>query len=214
MKRTSKLTLLAATLMSAFALTSTSYAVPYLGSGALTITDTTFDNPNGSSTGTGIHFYDMALQFTVDISGAYVFEMASFNTVGTPSNALDTFIRIYANSFNPLSPATNTLGFQDDFTGVLTVLGGPNGTGLGGARPASRTTLNLVAGTTYFFIATTFRSTDFVSTTTTAQATGAYDFGINGPGTVSVVPEPGTTALVAIAGLGLVCQVLRKRRQA
>ena len=212
--KTTKLTLLAASLLSAVALTSTSYAVPFIGSGALTTTDATFDNPNGASTGTGIHFYDVALQFTVDISGAYVFEMASFNTAGTPSNALDTFLRIYTNSFNPLSPATNTLGFQDDFTGALTVLGGANGTGLGGARPASRTTLNLVAGTTYFFIATTFRSTDFVSTTTTAQATGAYDFGINGPGTVTVVPEPGTTALLIGGAVGLVALVRRKRQQA
>lgn len=212
--KTTKLTVLAASLLSAFALTSTSYAVPFIGSGNLTNTDPTFVNPGGSTLGTGRHFYDVALQFTVDVSGAYVFELASFNTTGTPSNALDTFLRVYTGSFNPLSPATGTLGSNDDFTGALTVLGGANGTGFTGARPASRATLNLVAGTTYFLVATSFRPTDFVATGTTAQATGAYSFGIDGPGTVTAVPEPGTTALLIGGAVGLVALVRRKRQQA
>ena len=207
MKRTSKFTVAAASLLSALALASTSHGDTVFGSGALTTTDPTFDNP--SVTGIAQHYYDV-FAFNVTVSGAYTFELSSTNTVGTPSNALDTFLLIYANAFNPIAPA-GPLGFNDDFTGALTVLTG-TATGFTGALPASRlANLALTAGTPYFMVVSSFRPTTFTSTTNAGQATGAYNWGITGPGTITVVPEPGTTALFLMAAGGVAAYVFRKR---
>jgi hypothetical protein len=205
-----KLKPLAVSLLSLVAAANVSYGATVTGNGALTTTDSTFDHPR--VTGTLPHYYDV-FQFTVSLTGAYTFELSSMNTTGTPSNALDTYLLIYANSFNPLAP-TGDIGFNDDFSGALTVLGG-TGTGFQGAMPASRiANLNLTAGTTYFMVVTGFRNTTFVGTGTTAQATGAYNYGITGPGDINVVPEPGTTALFVMAGGALAGYAFRKRRRA
>jgi hypothetical protein len=211
MKRTTKLTLLTASLLSALALTSTSYGNTVFGSGSLTTSDSTFDHPRLTAAApNNLHYYDL-VQFTVSASGTYTFELASMNTTGNPSNALDTYLLLYANSFNPLAP-TGDIAFNDDFTGALTVLGG-SGTGFTGAMPASRiANLALTAGTQYFMVVTSFRPTTFVGTGTTAQPTGAYNYGITGPGDITVVPEPGTTALFVMAGGALAAYAFRKRR--
>jgi hypothetical protein len=214
MKRKSKSHLLAASLI-AFALlafTNVSYGDTVFGNGALTTTDLTFDNPNGSSAGSGIHYYEV-FPFSVTAAGAYTFELSSMNTTGSPSNALDTFVIIYANMFDPLAPG-GQIGFDDDFTGVLSVLSG-SGTGFTGALPASQLlNLNLMAGTPYFMVITSFRETTFVGTGTVSQATGLYNYGITGPGIINVVPEPATTALLVFAAGGLGILALRKRRAA
>jgi len=205
-------------LLALMAMTSVSYGQLFLN-GNLGPGDPTFHPTQGSTAGTAMSFYDL-IQFTVNTTGSYVFELASVNSTGTPSNALDTLLVMYANTFNPAAPGAG-IGFNDDFTGNRTVLPGPfagNGvtvasTGFTGANPGSRQTFALTAGVQYFLPVTSFRETTFVGTGTTAQPTGAWYLGASGPGVITVVPEPATTALLVIAagGLGL---ILRKRKTA
>lgn len=204
------------------AVTSASHAQVY-GSGALTTTDPTYHPTTASTTGSGVEYYDL-YQIAVSISGTFTLEVSSLNTTGTPSNAVDTLFSIYTGTFNPTAPGTASFT-NDDFTGTLTVLPGPYAssgyttaaTGASGAQPSSRlATISLTAGTTYYLAISSFRNTTYTTTTNGGQATGAYVYGLNGPGTftVSAVPEPTTAALcfVAAGGLGLV--VLRRRRTA
>ena len=201
------------------ALTSVSYG-QYFNSGTLAPGDATFHPTQGSTSGSGVSYYDL-IQFTVDTTGAYIFELAGVNTTGTPSNGLDTFLVMYANTFNPASPGAG-IGFNDDFTGSRTVLPGPyagNGvtvasTGFTGASPGSRQTFNLTAGTQYFLPVTSFRDTTFVGTGTTAQPVGNWYLGANGPGIITAVPEPATTALLVFAAGGLAFRAFRKRKAA
>jgi hypothetical protein len=183
---------------------------------ALTTSSLTWDNPGGSSSGTGIHYYE-AFVFQVDAAGTYVFEMASPNTTGTPSNALDTYLRIHDTTWDPNSaPSAGSITSNDDFTGSLTVLPGPYGafitsasTGFSGTQPGSRISTGLLAANTdYWLVMTSFRNTDFVGTSTTAQATGDFYVGMGGPG--NVVPEPGTFVAIGIGILGLA--IARRRK--
>ncbi len=207
------------------ALTSASFAqAPAYGQGSLTVDDPTFTRPNGTA-GTP-YFYDV-YQLSVTVTGAYTFELSSLNTTpgGTPSNALDTYLVVYANMFNPAAPS-GQIAFSDDFTGTLTVLPGPftgqgytaTSTGFTGAQPGSRSlNLNLTAGTPYFLVVTSFRPANSapVTTGTGGQRIGDYVFGVGGgPGDVVIVPEPTTTALL-IGGVGaLALGAWRKRKAA
>ena len=168
---------------------------PAFFNGALTTSSPTFANPGGSTSGTGVQYY-CAQEFTVDTSGSYTLESTSPNTTGTPSSALDTYLRLYANTFNPGSPGAGQAS-NDDFTGTLTVLPGPyagtvtaTATGFQGTQPGSRITSTLTAGTTYYLVNTSFRSTNYVPTAGEGRPTGPYYTGIGGPGTVTLV---GTT---------------------
>jgi hypothetical protein len=221
-----KLKLFAASLLSLIALTSASYGDTVFLNGALTTSDPTFHHPSASTTGTGIQYYDV-YAFTVTANGSYIFEAASVNTTNNPSNALDTFLVVYANVFNPVAPGSGQ-AFDDDFTGTRTVLPGPyaaNGvtatsTGFVGANPGSRLggppdpVMNLVAGTNYFLVVTSFRSTDQPQTGTNAQPTGTYYLGLTGPGTIVIVPEPSTTALIGIVGAGVLGLCAWRKRKA
>ena len=119
---------------------------------------------------------------------------------------------LYANTFVPSTPAGNLFS-NDDFTGVLTVLPGPyagtvtgSGTGFTGAQPASRVAaFALTAGTQYFLINSSFRSTDFVSTNLSGQPVGAFYTGITGPGTITLagIPEPSSLLVLGLAGMAL-----------
>jgi hypothetical protein len=196
---------------------SASFAGTYFFDGVLTTGSPTFVNPGGAS-GTGfVHYYNV-LQFTVDLSGTYTFEAASPNTnPANPSNALDTYLRLYSGSFNPASPGAG-IASNDDFTGTLTVLPGPyagtvsaTATGFTGAQPSSRMlNVALTAGTQYFLINTSFRQVGYVSTTNEGQATGHYYDGISGQGNINVVPEPASMAVLGIGALAL----LRRRKKA
>jgi hypothetical protein len=206
-------------LLALMALTSVSYGQTFLN-GTLAPGDPTFHPTQGSTSGSGVSYYDL-LQFTVDTTGAYVFELASVNSTGSPSNGLDTLLVMYANTFNPASPGAG-IGFNDDFTGNRTVLPGPYAadgvtvasTGFTGANPGSRFTFNLTAGVQYFLPVTSFRDTTFVGTGTTAQAVGNWYLGANGPGIITVVPEPTTVALLGLGTVALGARLFRKRKAA
>ncbi len=127
----------------------------------------------------------------------YVFELASVNSTGTPSNALDTLLVIYAGTFTPGAPAPELASMMISPVAARFCLApyAANGvtvasTGFTGANPGSRQTFNLTAGTTYFLPVTSSRDTTCVGTWTTAQPVGNWYLGANGPGTINVVPEP------------------------
>jgi hypothetical protein len=173
---------------------------PTFFNSALTASSPTFANPDGSTSGSGVQYY-CAQQFTVDTSGSYVIETGSPNTTGTPSNALDTFLRLYANAFNPGTP-TGAVATNDDFTGTFTVLPGPyagtitaTSTGYQNAQPGSRITSPLTAGTNYFIVNTSYRQTNYVATGTQGNPMGPFYTGIGGPGTVTLVGTTCTTTL-------------------
>ena len=211
---------LAASLLGALAFSSASRADIVFGSGVLTTMSPTAHATGQSTAGSMLQYYDV-YAFTVDIGGSYIIELASINSTGTPSNALDTWLAVFANTFNP--PALGApLISNDDFTGTLTVLPGPyagigltaTSTGFTGAQPGSRLTANLVGGTQYFLYTTSFRDTTFVGTGTTAQPVGAYYFGISGPGIITIVPEPSTVAFLGLAAVAVGLRALRNRKAA
>jgi hypothetical protein len=70
-------------------------------------------------------------------------------------------------------------------------------------------TSNLVAGTTYYLINTSFRATNYVVVGTEGGPVGPWYTGIDGPGTVNPVPEP--ASMIAL-GLGAVA-LLRRRKK-
>ena len=189
--------------------------------GQLTTSSPTAHATGQSTAGTGVQYYTFQ-QFTVDVTGSYVIEMASPNTTGTPSNALDTWLAVFANAFNPPtlgSPLTS----NDDFTGSLTVLPGPysptitaTSTGFTGAQPGSRiAAANLTAGTQYFLYTSSFRSTDYITTGDQGQPLVQFFVGMSGPGIITFVPEPTSLALLGVAGaLGLVRQYRRRQSAA
>ncbi len=195
----------------------------YYYSGALTSTSPAFTAPGASRFGSGQEFYSV-LQFTVGTTGAYSFEHASPNTASssTASNALDTFLQLYAGTFVPAQPGT-PIAQNDDYTGTFSVLPGPfanvsaQSTASVGAQPGSRIpTATLTAGLSYFLINTGYRDTTFVDPGTNplrvGGATGNFYTGVSGVGTVNVAPVPEPSAFAALA-LGAVA-ILRRRKRA
>jgi hypothetical protein len=154
---------------------------------------------------TNMNYYYEVVPFWVATSGNYTIEMSSVPQHG----AFDTYLFVYQNQFNPASWNSNLVGFNDDYSGALTVLPGPfagagvtgTGTGAGGAQPTSRVVVNLQAGVQYWSVQTSWSS----------FATGQYFVGIgDGPGSANLglVPEPAT-----MAALGLGLAVLARRRR-
>lgn len=222
------LKLLGISLLSLLALASVSYGDTYFNNGFLSAgAGSPTAHATGQSTaGSGMSYYN-SYSISVTTSGIYTFELASPNTGGAVSNALDTWLGIFTSVFTPPALGAPTSS-SDDFTGTLTVLPGPyagtitaTSTGFTGAQPGSRLTgISLTAGTTYFIYVSSFRDTTFVSTTTTAQASGPYYLGVSGTGTIlvtplvrTVIPEPSITALLGLGALGGIAVARwRKRR--
>lgn len=197
---------------------SASFAGTYYYDNLLTANNPTYHPPGSSTLGTGVEFYS-ALQFTVDTTGTYDFETASPNTSTSGiSNAIDTFLTLYAVTFTPATPGSG-IASNDDFTGAFTVLPGPyagtvglSGTGFTGLLPASRFVgVTLTAGTTYFLVNSSFRDSSYVTTGTEGGATGHFYTGISGQGNISTgsTPEPASIAGLALGGLVL----LRRRKK-
>jgi hypothetical protein len=221
-----KLKLLAASLLSLIALTSASYGDTYFNNGFLSAAagSPTAHATGQDTSGSGMQYYNL-YSIAVTTTGTYTFELASPNTTGTPSNALDTWLGIFTTTFVPPAPGAPTAS-NDDFTGTLTVLPGPyagtitsTSTGFTGAQPGSRLTgFTLTAGTTYFIYVSEFRNTTFVGTGSTSQPTGPYYLGVSGTGAIVVtpivqtVPEPSTLSILGLGGLGAVALNFWRRR--
>jgi hypothetical protein len=163
-------------------------AVTYTLTGALTAGDPTFNrtldgNPPTSLSGVGTAVHYDTLSFAVSAAGSYTFLLNS----GT--GGFDTFLSLYAGTFNPASALTNILQANDDLNGLTTS---------GFAR-------TLAAGTSYTAVFTAFANTGL----------GAYTFTLDGPGTVTPagtpsVPEPASWAMM-ILGTGAIGGALRRR---
>ncbi|MDQ6651285.1 MAG: PEP-CTERM sorting domain-containing protein [Acidobacteriota bacterium] len=143
------------------------------------------NNPPTSLSGVGTAVPFSVTQLTVGTSGTYTFQCTATSPAGW-----DNYTFMYQNSFDSASPLTNVLIGNDDNPTV----------GLSGFS------LNLNAGTTYFFIVTGFSNFD----------AGAWSTVASGPGTITVggvpgVPEP-TTMLLLGSGLAGIAARLRKRR--
>lgn len=95
----------------------------------------------------------------------------------------DSFVILYSPAFSASSQLTNALIADDDLLGLTT----------------SGFSFNLTAGTNYFYINTAFAN----------GALGGYSNTIGGPGVITVVPEIGTYAMMAL-GLG-VLGIARRR---
>ncbi|MBK9582246.1 MAG: PPC domain-containing protein [Saprospiraceae bacterium] len=113
--------------------------------GSLDATDPVFDRCG--FTGYNTWYYDV-YQFTVSVSGSYTFNAAGSNG--------DTYAYINGGSFDPANPCVGLLAQNDDTAG--------------GADPLI--TINLTAGTTYYYIFTTWSPFH--------GATGAYNVAITG----------------------------------
>lgn len=116
--------------------------------------------------------------FTVSVSGDYI-----FNTTA----AFDSFVFLYAGSFNPADATANGVIGNDDLI-------------LGNSFYASGFEVALTAGTTYVYVTTGFDPTNF----------GAYSTTIAGPSATVPVPEAQTYLMMA---LGLAGLALLRRRQ-
>lgn len=131
-----------------------------------------------SAVGTNVNYQVTA--FTVSTAGDY----SLLSTAG-----YDNFLGLYAGAFDPTQPLLNARAYNDDFNNSLT---------------ASGFTTNLLAGVSYFAVASAFDN----------GIGGAYELTISGPGAISLssaVPEPATWAMM-IAGFGLAGSALRRRR--
>ncbi len=138
-------------------------------------------------TGTAVPY--TVTPFTVDATGNYLLE-------GSYPTGYDGYLHLYQNAFNPLDQFTNVLSADDDFSGAFTVLPGSSASNAQGSQILP---LPLTAGVTYLAVVSGFGNLDF----------GPYTLGIgNGPGNVTIVPEP--TSLAAI-GAGAVALLARRR---
>ncbi|MGI4879168.1 MAG: PEPxxWA-CTERM sorting domain-containing protein [Janthinobacterium lividum] len=143
----------------------------------------TYNRPLGGTPPAALSSVGDAVNY--EVTGFSVSAGGTYSVIATA--AYDNFLGLYAGSFDPTAPLTNALVYNDDFPKI----------GMSGFSSV------LLAGTSYFAVATSFA--DGVS--------GAYSLEISGPGSVSIagaVPEPASWALM-IAGFGMVGGVMRRR---
>ena len=130
-----------------------------------------------SAVGTAVRYQVTA--FTVDADGGY-----DFNSIAD----YDNFLGLHSGSFDPSDPLSTALTYNDD-RGTIGVSG---------------FTFNLLAGVSYFAVASGFENDDF----------GTYALTISGPGVITIggaaVPEPASWAMM-IAGFGLAGAAMRRR---
>jgi hypothetical protein len=127
-------------------------------------------SPNGSQVAYRTH------TFTVDMAGDY-----SMVATGL---AFDTFLFLYQNSFDPMSPLDNGVAGNDDAVSLNT----------------SGFESSLSVGTSYVLVMTGFSS----------DQAGAYSITIAGPGVITAVPEPSAWLMLAL-GLAAVAYTQRRK---
>jgi len=135
--------------------------------------------PTSGSTSSPFNSYS----FTVDVSGAYDVEIVT--------QTFDSYLHLFENSFNPLTPFANIIEGDDD-------------DGLACGLCAGIYGASMTAGTTYFAIISGF-----------GGASGSYDMQLSGagnitPATASAVPVPAAVWLMGSAILGLLGAGRRK----
>lgn len=130
--------------------------------------------------GTAVPF--QATPFSVTVQGRYAFVSTSL------TEGYDNFLSLYAGTFDPADPVTNSVESNDDLDD--------------GEFGQSGFALDLLAGVPYIAVSTGFSNDDF----------GAYSLSITGPGGIVIpaVPEPASWALTA-AGLALLGARRRSR---
>jgi len=124
-----------------------------------------------------------AVGFTVSQFGTYNMKTASLVPPGW-----DNYAVLFAGDFNATQPLLNALIANDDLAPV----------GIGEAGFA----YDLNPGTSYYFVTTGFENTDM----------GTYRLTIDGPGNISVVPEPGQLAMMGLTLLGAGGYAVRRFR--
>lgn len=179
-----KLTIAAAAFIS-----QTVFAAPVNFSGELTQSDPVFNRPLStnvlSAVGTRVS-YDI-YGFQVSADGIYSIASTSFSGQNE-----DTYLYIYGNAFDPSSPLSNLLAFDDDSgNGLLSLVSG-----------------SLNSGNQYYLVFASYYNDSY------GTYTGRFDT-VSGNGQVSLsttaVPEPGSLALL---GLGLVGFAASRRKSA
>jgi hypothetical protein len=132
--------------------------------GSLTNSSPTYTRPSGNNVTTyvssGVVAYYQTFTFVAPASGNTTFETIDGTLTGDP---YDTYMSLYQTSFNAASPATNFLRGDDD-SGAL--------------QYASKFTHNLVAGTTYIIVVSTYAS----------GTTGTFKIGVSGANTTIFPP--------------------------
>jgi hypothetical protein len=136
------------------------------------IQDGSFPPSSLSSVGTAVPYE--VVPFTVSQFGTY--SMMSESLIPA---SWDNYGLLYVDTFNANQPLLNALIGNDDFD-VPPVIG------LAGFN------YDLNPGTPYYFVTTGFENTDV----------GTYRLTITGPGDITLVPEPGQVAMMALTILG------------
>jgi len=114
-----------------------------------------------SASGIGTAVYFKTISFVAPSSGATTFEITAANLTG--ADIYDTYLTLYQTSFDSASPTVNFLRGDDD-SGTL--------------KYSSKLTHNLVAGTTYVMVVSTY-SNGVTGTFTLTSGTPMFSGGIN-----------------------------------
>lgn len=131
-----------------------------------------------SSDGTAVGY--STFSFVVGAVGSYAF---------ISNGGYDTFLSLYAGTFDPTNPLANLVGDNDDaYNGADYV------------RHVSAFNEDLSIGTRYTLVTSAFAN----------GQSGVFSNAIVGPGSVAQVPEPGLTILF-LSGIGLMSVVSRRR---
>ncbi len=175
-------------------LSQTALAVSVPFSGALSVTDPTYNrtlsgNPPTSLSGVGTAVSYDVFPFYVTVNDTYLAETLS--AAFSPGTADDTFITLYQTAFNPLAALTNAVIADDD----------------AGAGNLSLVNKALTAGTQYFLVVTSFGNGAF------GNYSGRLDSATGlGQVVLGAVPELPTSAMMLLA-LALGGALVRARQK-